>query len=124
LSSDVARVKAVFSPKGSGPGKLPPYLAPTPLLYVENFTVVGRPDAQDGVGLYRVRHPPPHSVEGALRWFTVIPVTEVVYALELVPVFDTRIPEIELSSATCLDAYHEYYVNSFADKETHHALTM
>jgi hypothetical protein len=59
-----------------------------------------------------------------LERFTVIPVTEVVYALELVPVFDTRIPEIELSSATCLDAYHEYYVNSFADKETHHALTM
>ena len=58
------------------------------------------------------------------RWFAVIPVTNVVHALELVPMFDTQIPEVELSSTTCLDAYYEYYVNSFADKETYHALTM
>jgi hypothetical protein len=87
--------------------------------------VVSRPDdVQDGVGLYRVRRPPLRSAEGASSWFAVIPVVQVVHALELLPVFDTRIPEVELSSATCLDAYHEYYVNSFADKETHHAFTM
>ena len=87
--------------------------------------MVGHPDdGQDGVGLYRVQHPPLHSVQGASRWFAVIPVTDVVHALELIPVFDTRILEVELSSATCLDVYREYYVNYFADKETHHVLAM
>ncbi|KAF8555809.1 hypothetical protein OG21DRAFT_812082 [Imleria badia] len=115
---DVARVKAVFSQRGSK--ELPPYLAPTSLLYVELFYVVSLPsDAQDGVGLYKVRRPPPPPAEGASRWFAVIPVTEVVHTLELIPVFDTRIPEVELSSATCLDAYYEYYVNSFTNKEMH-----
>lgn len=118
----MARVKAIFSPKSSK--ELPPYLAPTPLLYIEYFTVTSSPDdAQDGVGLYRVQRPPTDGVEATSKWFAVVPVTEVVHALELLPVFDTRIPEVELSSATCLDAFREYYVNSFADKETHHALT-
>jgi hypothetical protein len=100
--------------------ELPPYLAPTPLLYIEYFNVVRGRDDADGVGMYRVHRPPS---DGGHTSNMVIPVMHVVHTLELVPVFHTRIPEVEVSSATCLDAYREYYVNSFADKEIHHIMS-
>jgi len=49
----------------------------------------------------------------------IIPLTEVVHAVELIPVFNTKIPGVKITSKTCLDAYQQYYMNSFADKETY-----
>ncbi|KIK81322.1 hypothetical protein PAXRUDRAFT_156362, partial [Paxillus rubicundulus Ve08.2h10] len=98
--------------------ELPPYLA-IPLLHVEYFTVIEWPDDDgEGVGLYKVQRPSTHTAASVLH--AVVPLTEVVHALELVPVFTSKIPEIELSSAACLEAYQQYYVNTFADKETYH----
>lgn len=48
----------------------------------------------------------------------MVPLTDIAHAVELVPVFDTAIPGIEASKDSCLEAYEQYYVNSFADKET------
>jgi hypothetical protein len=44
--------------------------------------------------------------------------TDVVQPVELIPVFETKVPGVEVSSGNCLHAYNQYYVNSFADKET------
>jgi hypothetical protein len=44
--------------------------------------------------------------------------TDVVQPVELIPVFETKVPGVEVSSENCLHAYDQYYVNSFADKET------
>ena len=71
---------------------------------------------QEGVGLYRVQRPPAQPVPGLNP---IVPLTEVVHAIELIPIFDTKIPGIEITSETCLDAYQQYYLNSFADKETY-----
>ncbi|KAF8834578.1 hypothetical protein BDN67DRAFT_985223 [Paxillus ammoniavirescens] len=117
--ADGIMVKAIFSPKSRE--ELPLYLAPTPLIYIEYFTVIRHPDDdQDGVGLYRVRHPPTQATDTASKFWAVIPMTEVVHALELIPIFNSKIPDIVPLSATCLEVYQGYYVNSFADKETYH----
>ncbi|KIK79999.1 hypothetical protein PAXRUDRAFT_159827, partial [Paxillus rubicundulus Ve08.2h10] len=101
--------------------ELPLYLVPTPLIYIEYFTVIGCPDDdQDGVGLYRVQCPPTQTTNTASNFCAVIPMTEVVHTLELIPIFNSNIPVIVPLSATCLEVYQEYYVNSFADKETYH----
>ena len=119
LTSDVARIKAIFSPKVHANVALPPYLA-FPLLFVEYFTVCGTPESDpECVGLYRVRRPPPVSSTADISsFYAVVPLTDIVHAVELVPVFDTAIPDISVSKASCLEAYQEYYVNSFADKES------
>ena len=117
-TTDVARVKAVFMPKASSSSSLPSYLIDSPLLYVEFFTAVANPsDDREGVGLYRVRRPP--STEDNCTVFrAVLPLTDVVQSVELIPVYETKLPGVEVSSENCLQAYDEYYVNSFSDKET------
>jgi hypothetical protein len=119
LLSDVARIKAIFSPKVHATVTLPPYLA-TPLLFVEYLTPCSTPEGDpECVGLYRVRRPPPvSSTADVSNFYAVVPLTAIVHAVELVPVFDTVIPDVNVSKVSCLVAYQEYYVNSFADKET------
>lgn len=115
---DVARVMAVFSFQDRC--DLPP-CATIALLFVEYFTVVAGPeDDSTGVGMYRVQRPAPS--EHPSIFYGVVPLTSVVHALELVPVFSTQRRGIEVSSTTCLDAFEQYYINCFADKETYHVL--
>ena len=84
---------------------------------MEYFSVVQSPEEdQEGVGLYRVQCPPTQPISGLNP---IVPLTEVVHAIELIPIFDTKIPGIEITSETCLDAYQQYYLNSFSDKETY-----
>ena len=84
---------------------------------MEHFSVVARPeDDHEGVGMYRVQRS-----EQPL-FCPVVPLTSVLHTLELVPVFTTRLPDIQVSSQSCLDAYRQYYVNCFADKETYNVL--
>lgn len=52
----------------------------------------------------------------------IIPVTEVVHAVELVPVFSTMRPDVAASSEICMEAYDQYFLNTFSDKETYHVL--
>lgn len=92
-----------------------------PLLFVDFFTVVANPaDDREGVGLYRVQRPR-FTENTTCR--AVIPMTDVVHLVELIPVFETKIPGEEVSSENCLRAYDQYYVNSFADKETFNVIS-
>ena len=111
-STNITQVKAVFMPR------LKPVLNTTdsPLLFVDLFTVVANPaDDQEGVELYRVQCP--HLTED-ISCCVIIPMTDVVHPVELILVFETKIPGVEILSENCLDAYDQYYVNSFADKKT------
>ena len=116
---DIARIKAIFSPKVHAHVELPSYLASS-LVFVEYFAVCADPTAdQEGVGLYRVQRPPAHSLAvGPSSFYAVVPLTDIVHAVELVPVFETAIAGIDLSMDSCLEAYEQYYMNSFTDKES------
>ncbi|KAI6106049.1 hypothetical protein EDD16DRAFT_1746620 [Pisolithus croceorrhizus] len=117
--TNVARVKAIFAPKVHTHVELPSYLE-SPLAFVEYFTVCADPMAdREGVGLYRVQHPPINNIAaGPSSYYVVVPLTDIVHAVELVPVFETSITGINPSKESYLKAYEQYYVNSFADKES------
>ena len=94
---DIARIKAIFSPKVHARVELPSYLA-SPLVFVKYFAVCADPTAdQEGVGLYRVQRPPAHSLAvGPSSFYAVVPLTDIAHAVELVPVFETAIAGIDL----------------------------
>ena len=94
---------------------LPEHLVSCPLCYVRFFHLsVGR----SSVGLYEVERVDP--MMG--RATGIVPLTDVVRAVDLVPVFDTAFPHVPSSSNTCMEGYARYYLNTFVDKETFHAL--
>ena len=115
----VARVLSIFS--GKEDCNLPPCLL-SPLLLVEYFTLVSRPeDDHAGVGMYRVQRPPSNTTSNYLPLYcSIVSLTSVLYSLELIPVYATKLLNAQVSSATCLDAYKQYYINCFADKDTYH----
>ncbi|KIJ06479.1 hypothetical protein PAXINDRAFT_20331 [Paxillus involutus ATCC 200175] len=113
---DVAQVRAVFIPKSKR--DLPSYLEAAPLLYVRFFRVVELPAQHLSVGLHRVQRMDSREERAS----GIIPVTEVVHAVELVPVFSTVRPDVAASSETCMEAYDQYFLNTFSDKETYHVL--
>ena len=114
---DITRIKAIFSPKVHACVGLPSYLASL-LVFVEYFAVCTDPTAdQEGVVLSLT--PPAHSLAvGPSSFYVVVPLTDIAHAVELVPMFETAIAGIDLSMDSCLEAYEQYYVNSFADKES------
>lgn len=74
---------------------------------------------REGVGLYRVQRPPANSfANGPSSSYAVVSLMNVVHAVELIPVYETAIPGIDISKDSCLEAYEQYYVNTFADKES------
>ncbi|KAI6144394.1 hypothetical protein BKA82DRAFT_29322 [Pisolithus tinctorius] len=116
VNFDVAQVRAIFTPKTKK--ELPVYLGPVPLIYVRYFRVVWLPEQNPGVGLYRVQHIPPSSAGAS----GIVPLTNVIHAVELVPVYNTVLLGVDACSETCMEAYDQYYLNTFADKETYHIL--
>ena len=110
------QVRAVFTPKTKS--VLPPYLTTAPLCYVRYFWVLPLSAGRPSVGLYQVERMDP-SMGPATG---IVPLTDVVRSLDLVPVFNTVLPGIAPSSKTCMESYARYYLNTFADKETFHVL--
>ncbi|KAL4071992.1 hypothetical protein J3A83DRAFT_4358328 [Scleroderma citrinum] len=109
-------VCAVFIPKAKY--ELPAFLATVPLCYVCFFHVLPLSAVRPSVGLYQVEH-----VDPSMGFVTgIIPLTEVFWVLELVPVFDTMFPNVAPSSKTCMEGYGHYYLNTVVDKDTFHNL--
>ncbi|KAG6371058.1 hypothetical protein JVT61DRAFT_10595 [Boletus reticuloceps] len=115
-SSEVAQVRAVFTPKNKS--MLPPCLAAAPLCYVRFFRVLPLSAGRPSVRLYQVERmvTPMGPVSG------IVPLTDIDRPLDLVPVFDTALPGVVTSKETCMEGYARYYLNTFADKETFHVL--
>ena len=99
---------------------LPEHLSATPLCYVRYFHVLPLDAGRHSVGLHQVEcvHPSTGCTTG------IVAITEVVRALDLVPVFSTAFLDMPPSSKTCMEGYARYYLNIFADKETFHALSL
>ena len=101
----------MFRPKARE--KLPPYLTTSPLCYVRFFRVLSR---SASIGLYQVERVSTGLATG------IVPLTEVVRVLDLVPVFETQFHNVPRSSKTCMEGYQRYYLNTLVDKETFHDL--
>ena len=113
---DVAQVHVVFMPRLTN--NLPSYFSAAPLCYVRFFRILSF--SRPCVGLYQVeRVDPLNSLHAG-----IVPLTEVVRLLDLIPIFDTAFSNIPPSSNTCMEGYACYYLNTFADKDTFHALSL
>ena len=99
--------------------RLPEHLSATPLCYVRYFHVLLLDAGRHSVRLHQVErvHPSTGCTTG------IVAITEVVRALDLVPIFSTAFLDVLPSSKTCMEGYAHYYLNTFADKETFHALS-
>lgn len=73
---------------------------------------------QTSVGLYQVEHMQ-HLEVGASG---IVPITDIVLAVDLVLVFSMALPGVNQCSETCMEGYLSHYLNTFTDKETFHIL--
>ena len=95
------------------------HLSATPLCYARYFHVLPLDAGRHSVGLHQVErvHPSTGCTMG------IVAITEVVRALDLVPVFSTAFLDVPPSSKMCMEGYTHYYLNTFTDKEMFHALS-
>ncbi|KAG2155027.1 uncharacterized protein EDB93DRAFT_1239317 [Suillus bovinus] len=116
----VGQVQMVFglSTRGS---TLPPELA-EPLLYIQLFEVISRPQDDPVVMMYRVRRRFKTRPDGTqARLGIIVPLVDVTHAIELIPEYGERV-NCDVTSATSLELYDTFYLNSFSDKEWYHSL--
>ena len=90
----------------------------SPLCYVHFFRILPLSAGRPSVGLHQVERVDP--LNGLATG--IVPLTEVVRLLDLVPVFATALPHVPPRSETCMEGYVRYYLNTFTDKDTFHLL--
>ncbi|KAG1874853.1 hypothetical protein F4604DRAFT_1880763 [Suillus subluteus] len=113
-------VRMVFtlSTRGSA---LPPKLA-EPLIYVQLFEVISRPQEDPAVMMYCVRRRVETGPDGTVaRVGMIVPLIDVTHAVELIPEYGERFNR-NVTAATSLELYDTFYLNSFSDKEWYHSL--
>jgi hypothetical protein len=116
----IAQVRMVFSLSTKGP-PLPPALT-QPLLYVQLFEVIARPQDDPAVMMFRVKRQFATGPDGGrVRVGTIVPMVDVTHAIELIPVYGER-ADRSVTSSTSLEHYDTFYLNSFSDKEWYHTL--
>ncbi|KAG0699636.1 hypothetical protein DFH29DRAFT_983411 [Suillus ampliporus] len=116
----VAQVQMVFglSMRGS---TLPPGLA-QPFIYVQLFEVITCPQDDPAVMMYRVRQQFETRPDGTrVRVGMIVPLVNVTHTIELIPVYGGQLNR-NVTSATSLELYDMFYLNSFSDKEWYHTL--
>ncbi|KIO01513.1 hypothetical protein M404DRAFT_16208 [Pisolithus tinctorius Marx 270] len=106
----VAQVRAILQPITNP--------ASPPLLYVKFFNFSNMHYAI--VDNVRVVSPAP-KIKMFLPLGDIIPLDNVQQVVQLVPKFGVKSPRI-MTCDNCLDVGREFYINSFADKETFHAV--
>ncbi|KAF8432112.1 hypothetical protein L210DRAFT_3414481, partial [Boletus edulis BED1] len=97
---------------------LPAYLnLVVPLLYVRYFHIM-LPPANTSMCLYQVERINPSESHAS----GIVLLTDVILAIDLVPIFSSALPGVASCSETCLEGYSDYYINSFTDKDSFHVL--
>ena len=118
--SVVAQVQAVFNFSSRG-RPLPPEHSHL-LLYVQYFTFSALPADQPELRMYTVRRMFVDNLEGGRSCVSaIISLLDVIHAVELIPKYGAAANR-EVTSATCLELYDEFYLNNFSDKEWHHTV--
>jgi hypothetical protein len=109
----VAQLRAIFRP--ALPRVHP--LFGTTLAYVYWFSDLA-PAAEKDILMYRVR---PKKGEDNHREGEVIELQAIHRLVQLIPIHGSVINP-DLSSENCIDRWHQFYINSFMDKETYQAV--
>ncbi|KAG0704067.1 hypothetical protein DFH29DRAFT_997953 [Suillus ampliporus] len=105
--SHVAQVRAVFRPTVARGSRIdvPGYLSQV-LLYVQHFDfVVPGPKPSTGI-------------RGS-----IIPLTDVTHAVELIPVYEGALHK-DVNSRNSMEVFDDYFLNNFTDKELYHSLSV
>ncbi|KAG2740565.1 hypothetical protein P692DRAFT_20753108, partial [Suillus brevipes Sb2] len=124
MSIYVAQVRLIFQPTVRRGSKLelPSYLS-DPLLYVQFYRFISSPDQCPEVAMWVVERTYMQDENGNRhREGAVIRVTDITHAVELIPVYGEAVVN-NVSSATCLETYERFFLNSFADKESYHTFS-
>ncbi|KAG1898797.1 uncharacterized protein F5891DRAFT_1129379 [Suillus fuscotomentosus] len=111
MTSYIAQVQLIFQPivrRGSNL-ELPLYLS-DPLLYIQFFCFISSPDDRPELTMWTVERAYTQDENGNHY---------VTHAVELIPVYGEAVAN-SVSSATCLEHYECFFLNSFADKESYH----
>jgi hypothetical protein len=106
-------MRAIFRP--SLPQTHP--LFGTTLAYVYWFSKLA-PTAEKDILMYKVR---PEKSDGRHRDGEVIKLCSVHRLVQLIPIHGATINP-DLTPENCIDRWHQFYVNSFMDKETYQAV--
>jgi hypothetical protein len=123
-ASRVAQVRLIFQPKipGTSDLVLPTFLS-GPLLYVQFFHFVANPSDRPELAMWTVERTYTMDQHGRrCRCGGVISLTDVTHAVELIPEYGNKV-DAKISSATCLESYDRFFLNSFADKESYHTFS-
>ncbi|KAG1726841.1 hypothetical protein EDB19DRAFT_1943827 [Suillus lakei] len=124
MRSHIAQVRLIFQPmirRGSNVD-LPTYLS-GPLLYIQYFHFITSPDQQPELAMWTVERTSVQDNTGnRYRQGTVVQITDITHAVELIPCFGEKATS-DVSSATCLESYERFFLNNFADKESYHTFS-
>ncbi|KAG0705855.1 hypothetical protein DFH29DRAFT_980756 [Suillus ampliporus] len=113
--SYVAQVRAIFQltlPRGSRV-QVPECLSQV-LLYIQHFDfIVPGPEPSTGMWMS----------ERVIRRGSIIPLTDVTHAVEIIPVYQGPLGK-DVNSGNSLEVFDDYFLNNFADKELYHSLSV
>lgn len=95
------------------------------LVYVQHFDFVA-PGPEPSTGMWMVRRSyaryPPQS-ERVIRRGTIIPLTDITHAVEIIPVYRGPLGR-DVNSGNSQEVFDDYFLNNFADKELYHSLSV
>ncbi|KAG1864380.1 hypothetical protein F4604DRAFT_1882085 [Suillus subluteus] len=123
-TSRVAQVRLIFEPKIPRASNLvlPTFLS-NPLLYVQFFHFVANPNDRPELAMWTVERTYMIGQHGErYRCGGVVSLTDVTHAVELIPEYGNKVDE-KISSATSLESYDRFFLNSFTDKESYHTFS-
>ncbi|KAG1837488.1 hypothetical protein F4604DRAFT_1885724 [Suillus subluteus] len=87
----IAQVRCVFEAAGKKGRTLPRYLEAAPLLYVQYFEIIATPADEPSIGMYKVKRIIHQDGTGRIfRPGSVIPLTAVTCAVELIPMYGLK----------------------------------
>ncbi|KAG2060441.1 hypothetical protein BDR06DRAFT_979327 [Suillus hirtellus] len=102
--------------------ELPLYLS-NPLLYVQYFHFISRPEDHPELMMWSVEHMYTHDANGNHhRHGAVVRLMDANHAAKLIPEYGEAVDK-SMTSATCLESYEHFFLNNFADKESYHAFS-
>ncbi|KAG1870011.1 hypothetical protein F4604DRAFT_1881348 [Suillus subluteus] len=124
--SYVAQIRAIFQPilpRGSH-AQLPEHLSQV-LVYIQHFNFI-IPGPEPSTGMWMVRRSytgHPSQLETVIRRGSIIPLTDITHAVEIIPVYRGLLDK-DVNSGNSLEVFDEYFLNNFADKELYHSLSV
>ncbi|KAG2043528.1 hypothetical protein BDR03DRAFT_851704, partial [Suillus americanus] len=123
-TSRVAQVRLIFQPKIPQASNLvlPTFLS-SPLLYVQFFHFIANPNDCPELAMWTVERTYMIDQHGEhYRCGGVVSLTDVTHAVKLIPEYGNKVDE-KISSATSLESYDRFFLNSFTDKESYHTFS-